>query len=367
MAGCFAYVGDMNVTFVVGTLARGGAEKQLVFMLRALKSAGIRCRVLCLTKDEAYENEINDLGTRVEWVGDSANRVVRLSKILAKLRNGRTNIVQSSHFYTNIYAGAAGRILRIPSIGAVRSDLTYEITSHRILGAMQISLPHCLITNSQIAYRRLLSRGTSPERIEFVRNVVANGESRHANGAATRHTNILFAGRLDANKRPERFVRMASVLNKQFPQLPLRFQIAGDGELRGDLQRLALDLGLSQEKLTFLGLRSDMEAIYRNSDILVSTSDREGTPNVILEAMAHGIPVVATKVGGTAEILNADRGLLVDPNDESGLVNAAAALVTDCDLRNRLGSEGIKYVSQHHSLASLQEQLSRVYEKLLHA
>ena len=356
----------MNVCFIAGTLERGGAEKQLVFMLRVLQKIGISTSVLCLTKGESYEADIKDMGLNVEWVGESKNRGLRLLKIIERLRRSRADLVQSAHFYTNIYAGAAGKFLKIPSIGAVRSDLIYEIKSHKLLGRWQISLPHFLIANSAVAHQRLLNRGVSPQKVEFVRNVVENGEILPpSNSLSDRPLKILFAGRLDKNKRPERFVRLAAILRERFPKIPLRFQIAGDGDLKGDLEIMAQELGLLPETVNFLGVCPEMNKIYRQSDILISTSDREGTPNVILEAMAHGLPIVATKVGGTVEILNESRGFLIDPDDEKGLENATAELILNKDLRFRLGSEGRAYVAQNHSLAYLQEQLIGIYERLV--
>lgn len=356
----------MNICFLAGTLGRGGAEKQLVFMLRALRQLGVSTRVLCLTKGEPYEDEIRNLGLTIEWVGESENRPRRLLKIIDCLRRERVDLVQSTHFYTNIYAGAAGKFLKIPSIGAIRSDLIYEIQSHKILGQWQISLPHFLIANSAAARRRLIERGVSPQKVEFVRNVVERGNAApQANGLPPRELKILFAGRLDQNKRPERFVRLAAILRERFPKLPLRFQIAGDGELKSDLEIMAAKLGLLPETVKFLGVCPEMNKIYRQSDILISTSDREGTPNVILEAMAHGLPVVATKVGGTAEILDESRGFLIDPGDEKGLEKAAAELILNKELRFRLGSAGRAYVAQNHSLAYLQEQLIGIYERLV--
>ena len=356
----------MNICFIAGTLARGGAEKQLIFMLRVLQQIGVSTRILCLTKGESYEDEIRDLGLTVEWVGESNNRALRLLKIIECLRHSRADLVQSTHFYTNIYAGAAGTFLKIPSIGAVRSDLIYEIKSHKILGRWQISLPHMLIVNSIAAHQRLLDRGVSPQKVEFVRNVVENGAiPTLSNELSDRALNIIFVGRLDRNKRPERFVRLAAKLNGRFPNLPLRFRVAGDGELKSELEIMARDHGLLPDKLKFLGVCPDMNKIYRQSDILISTSDSEGTPNVILEAMAHGLPVVATKVGGTAEILNESRGVLIDPGDEKELEKATAELILNKELRFRLGSEGRAYVAQNHSLAYLQEQLIGIYEKLV--
>lgn len=353
----------MKICFIVGTLARGGAEKQLVYMLRALQSTGIAAEILCLTKGEPYEDEIRNVGFKVRYVGTSKNRLSRFWKIIRALRESRPDIIQSSHFYTNLYAGVAGRLLDIPSIGAIRSDLVYEIESHRFTGNWQVSLPDVLITNSEVARRRLHERRVDPSKIEFVRNVVEAG-SNSANGRSHASLKILFAGRLDKNKRPERFVRLASILIEQFPHLALQFQIAGNGEMREELEKIAELLGLTPDKLMFLGDCTRMNDVYARVDILVSTSDREGTPNVALEAMAHGIPVVATSVGGTNEILDNTRGVLVEPGDESGLVKAVTNLILNDELRLRLGAAGRRYVCESHSLESLKKHLVSIYERL---
>ena len=173
-------------------------------------------------------------------------------------------------------------------------------------------------------------------------------------------------GRLDKNKRPERFVRLASILTEQFPHAELQFQIAGDGEKRFELETTAELLDLGSDKLTFLGDCADMHSVYAGADILVSTSEREGTPNVVLEAMAHGLPVVATAVGGTRDLVTDGRGLLVEPGDETALVKAAADLILNKDTRSRIGTEGLRYVRANHSLGALQKHLLKIYEGLSH-
>ncbi len=356
----------MKVCFLVGTLGRGGAERQLVYMLRALKKCEINTRVLCLTKGESYEDEINALGVPIEWIGKSENRIVRLLQILTNLRRNPADVLQSSHFYTNIYVGAVGKFLKIPSIGAIRSDLFSEVKLHKFLGGWQISLPNFLIVNSMLAFRRAIETGLSSNNVEFVRNVVEAKANNTINYSKTNSViRLLFVGRLDKNKRPERFIRLAEKLIGQFPQIALQFQIAGDGVLRGELELLAQKLNLSSEKLEFLGVCSDMSDIYRKADILVSTSEREGTSNVILEAMAYGLPVIATNVGGTPDILNEKCGILVEPAGEKQLFTAAEMLILDKDLRHRMGSEGQRYVKQNHSVERLQTQLENIYQKLI--
>lgn len=356
----------MKVCFIVGTLGRGGAEKQLVFMLRALKRAAVETRVLCLTSGESYESEIKSLGVEVEYIGEQQNRLWRLWKIIQNLRKRPVDVIQSSHFYTNIYAALAGKALKIPSIGAIRSNLTSELTINKSLGGFQLSLPGFLIANSDLARRCAIERGIAPTKIEFVGNVV-EAEWNEAEIAFKQKENItfLFAGRLGKEKRADRFVRLAAALVEKFPVLPLRFQIAGDGVLRKEIEEQVQGYSLLKNKFEFLGECEKMNEIYRQADALVLTSDYEGTPNVILEAMAHALPVIATKVGGTPEILNKKCGILVEPDDELSLVKAASNLIENPKLRLSLGVEGFQYIKNNHSLDNLANHLTDIYDGLI--
>lgn len=354
----------MKVCFLAGTLGRGGAEKQLVFMLRALKRAGVETRVLCLTKGEDYEAQIKSLGVEVEYVGAARNQWLRLLNIIRSLRRRRADVLQSAHFYTNIYAALAGKMLGIPSIGAIRNNLLSELEAHGTLGKFQLSLPQFLIANSGIGRQNALARGITPQKIEFVRNAVEIAPDE-AEKQTAQTIKFLMVGRLVEQKRADRFVRLASALVEKFPNLPLQFQIAGDGVMRGEIEQQARECNLLPDKLQFLGECRSMSEVYKQADALVLTSDYEGTPNVILEAMAHRLPVIAAKVGGVPEILNEDCGILVEPDDENGLFEAAAGLINKPELRNQLGDAGFEYVKNNHSLDSLQKHLINIYAGLL--
>ncbi len=354
----------MKVCFVAGTLGRGGAERQLVYMLQALRAVQIQTRVLCLTKGEAFEDEIRDLGVEIEWVGDSKNQFVRLGKIIRNLRRRPADILQSAHFYTNIYTALAGRVLGTPSIGAIRSDMLVETVSNGFVSRWHLGFPKEIIANSQIAVDRAIAKGIDPDRIHLVRNVVGkqgdNSDSK--NGKVVR---ILFAGRLVKAKRCDLFIEMARKLLNKLPDTELEFIVAGDGPLRPDLEAAAFENDLDGKKLKFLGEQDNMSTVYRECDILVLTSDHEGTPNVVLEAMAHGMPVVATKVGGVPDVINDHCGILVEPANLEELVNAATKLIRNSDLRRKLGEHGVEHVGKHHSIGYLQDRLTHIYSNLL--
>lgn len=354
----------MRVCFVAGTLGRGGAERQLIFMLRALKDSGVETRVICLTTGEALEAEIRNLGIDVEWVGSSPSRLHRLIRIIGVIRRYRPDVIQSSHFYTNIYVSLAGLVLRIPSVGAIRSDLKSEISADKLFGRWQASLPDHLITNSELALRRALERGFASDRIHLVRNRVDQQSGCAHHSSADDAVSILFVGRLGKEKRPELFIKLAKEITERNPEAKLSFRIVGNGPLRTELEGLRVRLGLSGDVLSFMGERSDLSEIYRNSNMLILTSEYEGTPNVVLEAMAHGLPVVSTRVGGVPDILPEEAGIIVDPSDFSGLVEAAERLILNPDLRAAMGKAGKAAVSERHSPESLGLQLREIYECL---
>jgi len=333
-------------------------------MLRALLSEGVEAKVLCLTKDEPVEREIRDLGVAVEWIGRSQNSLIRLRDLVDNVRREPVQILQSSHFYTNIYTAFAGRALRIPSIGAVRGDLKKAIASNGYFGRTQIRSPKHIITNSRSAMTDAIAMGIDSNRIDFVGNAVAI-RTRVINSFIEKPLNILFAGRLVSVKRPELFLRLASELLFQLASPLLNFKIVGDGPLRSQLEKLAIDLGLMDKGVTFLGERSDMDQVYQAADILVLTSEHEGTPNVVLEAMSHGIPVVATKVGGVPEVVTEGTGILVDADDFESMLHCTKSLILNHDRRIDMGARGMEFVRKNHSIGRLQDKLTHIYSKVL--
>ncbi len=333
-------------------------------MLRALQNEGVKLRVLCLTKGEPFEREILDLGIKLDWVGASKNNLVRLKTIIGNLRQTPVDVIQSAHFYTNIYAALAGRMLGVESIGAIRSDLINEMSANPTFGRWHLKLPRRLIANSQLAVNRSIAKGIDRSRVHLLRNAVLDANHRGSSDSSN-YLTILFAGRLDSPKRPDKFIEMAESLSEIHNKPKLNFLIAGDGPLRASLESLVKESGLDHDRIALLGEQADMTKIYHKSHILVLTSLHEGTPNVVLEAMANGLAVVATRVGGVPEVLNEDCGIVVDPHDSSGLVKATSTLIRDREKRIRMGENGRTYVRKNHSISYLQRELLDIYSRFL--
>jgi glycosyltransferase involved in cell wall biosynthesis len=139
--------------------------------------------------------------------------------------------------------------------------------------------------------------------------------------------------------------------------------VVGDGHLRGALEQQARDLGIAG-RVRFLGTRDDPEVFYRAADVVVLTSRNEGTPLTILEAMAAGVPVLATAVGGVPDLLGDDRGILVPPGDVAAFVEALTSLQNDAPLRARLAANGRAYVQANYGTPQLVRNIRNLYERL---
>ena len=173
---------------------------------------------------------------------------------------------------------------------------------------------------------------------------------------------ILFVGTLKEVKDPMCFVEAGINILKTGRKC--RFVIAGDGPLRSILAERVKASGFNGA-FEFLGAVRTSEVPYVSSDIMVSTSLREASSNSILEAMAYGIPVVGTNVGGSGEALSqAGAGLLVSPRHPEETAHAIRLLFDDVSLRHKSGKMGRSYVAEKHGIDDMVNQHILLYEEL---
>lgn len=174
---------------------------------------------------------------------------------------------------------------------------------------------------------------------------------------------ITLIARLVPIKRIDRFLRVAGLVAAQRPQA--RFVVVGDGELREPLRASAeaRDLG---RNLTWAGFRRDMPNVCFASDVVLLTSDNEGTPVSLIEAQAAAVPVVGTDVGGVASVVTHGRtGLLAPPDDEPALADGATRILEDAEFAQGLARAGREHALRGFSVERLVDQLDGLYRRLL--
>ena len=171
------------------------------------------------------------------------------------------------------------------------------------------------------------------------------------------------AGRLVELKGIEYLLSAFSALKQEFPNL--RLEIAGSGPQREKLEALAAQSGL-RDHVKFLGWIDDISSILSRWDIFVMPSLEEGFPIAALDAMAAGLPLIATRVGGVPELIeDGTTGWLVPPRDVESLTSRLRILLSDPELRVKMGDSGYARVRDHFSTAQMTERFAELYDELL--
>lgn len=361
----------LRVAFLAGTLGRGGAEKQLICCARALASAGAEVRIYSFTRDEANEGALREMGLRPIWIGPSTLPPLRLGTLWKRLRPYHPHVVQAFHGFANLYVGVIGRGLGALGVGALRGTLRHFEEANRAWTRPLLRMPTGLVVNSRAALQEIVRRGYLPrERIYHLPNVIdleefdrlARGDDAPAFAAPDRCT-VMCVGRLVSQKRVDRFLRALAVAS--LSGVPVTGVVVGDGPERSRMVEEAKTLGLSPTEVMFLGSRSDVPALLAGADMLVSCSDHEGLPNVILEAMAAGRPVITTPAGDAATVVaDGVTGYIVPFDDVEGLGNRIARLAAAPGLRERLGAAGRRLVEHAYSTDRLADRLLSIYSQM---
>ncbi len=357
------------MALLAGTLGQGGAEKQLVYAARALRQANVAVQVYSLTRDEFYEAALRSLDLEPIWIGRHESPLLRLGAFVTALRKFRPHIIQSGHFFGNLYVALAARILGALAIGSIRSDVLYDVEMNRRWGPWLLRLPRSIIANSHAAFDNLQALGLPQAKCHVVPNVIDLAEfdaqrDTTGAGAPTQESPVVVtAGTLGRVKRFDRFVEVLFVARGRVPGL--RGMLIGDGPERSRLETLARERGLLPDGLQFVGQRRDVPILLRQADVFLLTSEHEGFPNVLLEAMAARLPVVTTAAGESGRLIkDGVNGYVVSLDDLPGMAQRVVELATSPVLRRRLGDAGRQCVEQSYSHTGLAGRLLATYRAI---
>jgi glycosyltransferase involved in cell wall biosynthesis len=355
----------IRVALVATSLGRAGAEKQAVYNARALLDAGMDLRFFYLGGGGYYEKILRQMEVPLCQINYPNRPLKILLQLIRTLRGWKPHIVIAHQFDDLRFAGVAGRACHALILGFVQSDGWYELRTYGRLSPLIMRMAHGLVTNSHGA-RHTLASQIQPHRIEVLTNVidVADFDERSAAPLPVLlpHGRIIATavGRLHPCKRFDRFIDALALARGTEPALTGVIAGADVGQ-KAALQEQARLLGLGPQDLVFLGECDDVPALLARSALFVLSSEYEGLPNVVVEAMAAGLPVISTPAGDAPVVVqHGETGYVIEMNDVQGMANRMVQLARSPALRKQLGEAGRKRVEQEYNYESLPHRLTTI-------
>ncbi len=277
--------------------------------------------------------------------------------------------------YHTFAASLAGRWLGKPTIAKLansgRASDIMKMQKDQHLALSRFMLPIALRCDRFVALntavtRELLDAGVPGARILQIPNGIEVGPlPALADRELHRPARVVFVGRLHQQKGVDLLLRAVARIRERRPEASIRFDVVGDGPLREELSALARDLDVASD-VRFLGYRDDVAAFLDRADAFVLPSRAEGISNALLEAMAVGLPVVASAVPGNTDMVEHEaNGLLVAVDDPASLAAALLRLLDEPDLRGRLGREARRTVETRYSIEHVGERYVNLYRELV--
>ena len=383
--------GGIKVVRLFSRLNIGGPSVHVILLTAGLEARGYRTR-LVVGQESTQEGNLLDLaaakGVRCERL-DALGREIRvLSDVRALwglyrvIRDFQPSIVHTHAAKAGLLGRLAARLAGVPVVvhtyhghvlrgyfGPVKTAL------FRAIEALLGPLSDALIAVSDAVKQDLVALGVArADRIRVVplgldlarlTEELPRGALRRVAGVGDEAPLVGMVGRLVPIKDVPTFLRAAALVRQARPDA--RFALVGDGEERAAIEAECQRLGLGRE-VYFHGWRRDMEAVYGDLDVVVNSSRNEGTPVALIEALAAGRPVVATRVGGTADLLGGGAfGQLVPPQDPGALAHAILDVLRDPASARLRALEGRAHVLGRHGAARLVDDIDRLYRELLSA
>lgn len=328
----------MRIAQIITTLDVGGAEKQLLLLCRGLQRQGHDVFVGCIKKPGPLLKAFAAEQIPVRCFDQSFAADVRtLAAVKKWLKEIRPDIVHTHLFKADFYGGIAASSLKIPLVSSKRNidryleNWLYARFAHRLAVRCNAIVAISNAVRSHFAKYAGIEEGkiqVIPIGIEMPREI------DRSNSAFVRFGVV---GRLADQKGHESLIRAFAASKDRLPDA--RLLVFGTGPLEDRLKSLVSNAGLGG-RIEFCGLVLDPEKIFGQIDVLVLPSAWEGAGNVLLEAMAYGLPVIATNTGGIPEYVNSECAVLVPPESADSLSYAIVKLSGDRQAREILGRRG---------------------------
>lgn len=370
-----------HILHVISTLHPGGTELAMLRLIGSLNPSSWRVRV-------AYLHGAPEIGAEIEAATGAAPCAIglrgkadpralwRLARMAAR---EHIDLVHTHMDLADYYGAAVARIHGAALVSskqnadAFRARRTWKRPPFLLLERASYAAADAVIAVSHGLVEYLAQTERLPRHktvvigngvdLDAAATAPSRSEARRRLGLPADAPVIGTVGRLADQKGQIHLVRAMVRVTEELPEVQLI--LAGDGPSRGRLEDEVRRLGLARS-VRFLGHRDDVTTVLSALDLFVFPSLWEGLPQALLEAMAHAVPVVASRCIGVEETLvDGETGLLVAREDSPALADAAIALLRDPLRARRLGEAGRRHVAAHHSQSSVSARVERLYRNIL--
>ena len=357
----------LRVMHLLHTFGVGGMEVGITKLVNSLDESRIASSICSCRPGDSLKQRLRADIPLYEFNRREGNDPRLVAQLVRLFRAKRPDVIHTHRWATLLEGLIAARLAGVPHVVHGEHG-TLETRRHNAFVQRTVwnRVDRVLSVSSRLAERMSRDIGFPLDRIQVIRNGVdlerfkpeQRREAREAFGFAPNQVVIGSVGRLVPVKDQATLLRALALLRTggfSFTGL-----LAGAGPLHGELQSLAAALNL--DNVTLLGNRNDVERVLGALDIFVLSSQSEGLSNTIQEAMATGLPVVATRVGGADELVEPDQtGYLIPSGDPRALAEKIANLITDPARRQRFAHAGWERARQHFGLDRMIGEYERMY------
>ena len=366
----------IDVLLLITELNVGGAERIVEQLASGLARDRCNVQVACLYDPRAIGADIQAAGIPVIDL-DMRNKVDLRApyRLFRLLQEGNIQVLHAHLFHANFLAATVGRLARVPVIIATRHSVEIGGRYREWVNRLVRPLCDAVVAVSRQVYEAEAHRsGVNSDKLVMIPSGVREQILDDVDQASMERLRSMWKiqpesrliGTVGRFVEPKGYTYLLDALAKIRTQISdTKALLVGDGALRRSMEEKARELGLS-DTVVFTGTRRDVPGILALLDVFVLPSLWEGLPIALLEAMAAGLPIVATAVGGTPEVVvDGVTGLLVPPRNPDALAKAVLTLLHDPGLRQKMGQAGKERVREHFSVEKMVKETEGLYQRLL--
>ncbi len=366
-----------NILILDNELGMGGVEKKLYEFVANIDTEHFRVKVCCLKEGGFFKEPFIDLGTPFyEGLLRHKFDVLAFRKLVRIIKEEDIDLIYTFIHPNTVLFATMAKLARLVEGVVVSFHATGTAGGKRYVRGFQkpmLRRADALLAVAEEHKRYLVdAEGLDAGHITVIHNGVdtnryrpgpaPDGLARELGFDGTERI-VIAVGSLKPLKGFDFLLRAAAgaFANRK----DLRLVIVGDGAERNSLEALSESLGV-RDRVTFTGVRRDVDALLRMSDLLVLSSWTEAFPNVVLEAMATGLPVISTDVGSVREVVReGENGLIVPPKDVDALNSALRSMLADPGRMAAFGEAGRKIVEESFRLEDMCRKRERVFANIL--